>query len=97
MYFVPNIEETIPAVGGTVASHKKPKVTPNNTAKVGLGGRNINNAITTPLIKYIELRTSFFGNLVERYPDVSVPKILNKPIIDKSVAAYQSGKPLSFK
>ena len=46
-YYVP----TIPAVGGTVANHKNPKATPNNTAKVGLGGKNINNAITTPLIK----------------------------------------------
>tara|TARA_B110000037_G_scaffold4768_1_gene5201 strand:+ start:508 stop:663 length:156 start_codon:yes stop_codon:yes gene_type:complete len=51
MYFVPNIKLTNPAVGGTVANHKNPKVIPNNTAKVGLGGRNINNTITTPLIK----------------------------------------------
>ena len=29
-------------VGGTVESHKKPKVIPNNTAIIGLGGENIN-------------------------------------------------------
>ena len=46
---MPNIKLTIPAVGGTVASHKNPKVIPNKTANVGLGGRNINNAITIPL------------------------------------------------
>ncbi len=43
MYFVPNMEPTIPAVGGTVASHKNPKVIPNNTANVGLGGGWIKN------------------------------------------------------
>ena len=40
---------------------------------------------------------SFFGNFVEKYPHVSVPKILNNPIIDNSVAAHQPGNPLSFK
>ena len=39
----------------------------------------------------------FFGNFVDKYPHVNVPKILNKPIIDKRVAAHQPGKPLSFK
>ena len=97
MYFVPNIKPTIPAVGGTVANHKKPKVIQNNTVIIGLGGKNINKTITSPLMKYIKLRINFFGNFVEKYPLVSVPKILNNPIIDNNVAAHQPGKPLSFK
>jgi hypothetical protein len=36
----------MPIVGGTVESHKKPKVIPNNTAIIGFGGRKINIAIT---------------------------------------------------
>ena len=45
----------------------------------------------------MKLRINFFGNFVERYPEVSVPKMLNKPIIDNNVAAHHPGKPLSFR
>ena len=48
---MPKIKLTIPAVGGTVANHRKPKVIPNKIAVVGLGGKKINNAITIPLAK----------------------------------------------
>ena len=37
IYLVPKINPTKPMVGGTVESHKKPKVIPNNTAIIGLG------------------------------------------------------------
>ena len=50
-YFVPNICATIPLVGGTVESHKNPKVTPNTTELKILGGKNIKYIIETPLNK----------------------------------------------
>ncbi len=45
------MKPTNPIVGGTVESHKKPKVIPNITAIIGFGGRKINIAITKPLAK----------------------------------------------
>ncbi len=45
------MKPTNPIVGGTVESHKNPKVIPNRTAIIGLGGKNINKAITKPLAK----------------------------------------------
>ena len=45
------MKPTKPIVGGTVESHKKPKAIPKNTAIIGLGGRNINIAMTNPLDK----------------------------------------------
>ena len=51
IYLVPNIKPTKPIVGGTVESHKKPKVIPNRTAIIGFGGKKIKIAITKPLAK----------------------------------------------
>ena len=63
---------------------------------IGLGGKNINIAITKPLAKYIMLKIIFLLYFFFFYPDVSVPNILNKPIIDKIVTVHHSGKPLSL-
>ena len=48
---IPKINPTKPIVGGTVESHKKPKAKPKKIAINGLGGKNINIAITNPLAK----------------------------------------------
>ena len=45
------MKPTNPIVGGTVESHKKPKVIPKKIAIIGLGGRNMNKPITKPLAK----------------------------------------------
>ena len=42
---------TIPLVGGTVASHRKPKVIPKINALITLGGNKIKYNVEIPLKK----------------------------------------------
>ena len=53
MCLVPNIWPTKPFVGGTVDSHRSPKVTPNTTELNILGGKYKKYIRDTPLNKYI--------------------------------------------
>ena len=66
MCLVPNIWPTKPFVGGTVESHRSPKVTPNTTELNILGGKYKKYISETPLKNYIALSTFFLLNLVAR-------------------------------
>ena len=87
---------TMPLVAGTVDNHKIPKLAPNMIEVIVLGGVKINKQRESPLKKYMQLKIIFLLFLVDKYPLVSDPIILNKPINDKIIAAVQSSSPLSI-
>ena len=84
-YLVPKIWATIPFVAGTVASHKRPNVTPKASADICEGGKKINNPID------IALKKDEIENLnkeINKLRTLSEEKLLFSSIINEAKLIY---------
>ena len=82
---MPKIWATIPFVAGTVASHKRPNVTPKASADICEGGKKINNPID------IALKKNEIDNLnkeIDQLRSLSQEKLLFSSIISEANLIY---------
>ncbi len=76
----------MPFVNGTVDSHKIPRIEAKIKTVNSFFGEIINTKKSRDLMLYREDNRFFLDNFEPKYPNDSVPIILNSPIKDKADA-----------